>query len=402
LAIAIVKGAPVASRVLLLLAIARFTSSEDLARASYAIAVAEAIKVLGDLGTETWAIRAIGQAPGAEAISRTTSSMAVVKTALGIIGGIAAALITFEAGGGGVLLAAVSGVLVLVGEIFGIGVIFHLARSTSRELVGISATTGFVVVVVGVIALAQGMPTDGVCALIAAGETVAAALVLAQLRRSGMLGLFPGIFDSTLQVSRQLLPTAAYSGVVAISSRLDTMALNAFSSQALATYTVAFRAIQPFSFALGAAALALYSAQFSKGPGNGGRELRAPVRPLWIVFAAALAAALGTFELCAWLIARFVPAYAGSLPVLRILCALLPIVAINNVCFYMLAGRGQFSTILGVVSINLLATAGLLGLLVPSLGASGAAMALLGAALLSAIALFWQVFRPRLAQQAVG
>src|SRR5262245_12639703 len=114
LSIAIVKGAPVGSRVLLLLALARYSSPSELARASYAIAIAEAVRVVAG-GMEIWAVRAIGRASSTDAGSRITSATALVKLLFGCAGAAIAAALTYHSAGA-IAFALVSAALVLAGE----------------------------------------------------------------------------------------------------------------------------------------------------------------------------------------------------------------------------------------------------------------------------------------------
>lgn len=384
LSIAIVKGAPVGSRVLLLLAMARLTSTEELARASYAIAIAEAVRVAAG-GMELWAVRAIGRTSDVEAASQTTSAMALVKLVFGCAGAAVAVALTFWNAHGGLGLAAVAGCLVLAGEAFDIGLVHNLAQATPGRLVPVSITVAIVASVGSIAALVLGAQSSWVCAIIAGTEAAAAAFVLARLRAAQVLVLFPGIIAKSRSVVSEALPTTAYGAIVAIYARLDAIALNAFSATAFAAYTVAFRATQPFAFMFGAVALSVYSAQMSDRSRASSRvQFR---KLLTYVFAAASVAALATYLACAWLIANVIPKYTDSLPALQVLCVMLPVVAVNNLGLYALAGQGMFKTLVSVVTMNLLSISILLWLLVPAYGATGAALSLLGCQLLNGLVL---------------
>ncbi len=391
LSIAVVRGAPVGCRVLLLLALARVSSSEELARVSYAIAVAEGLKFVADGGMDVWAVRAIGLAASSEEVSRVTSTMALAKLSFGCAGGLIAAAIAYFTGHGGLLLPALSGVFVVAGEVFGVGVIYHLARSTLGRLVPIALAAAGLTMAASLAALAMGVDSVLVCAIIAGAEALTAAVVVARLRAARVIVAFPGIVANCRAAVRLALPTTTYSAVTAMYSRLDAIALNAFSSMAFGTYTVAFRAQQPFMFVFGAVSLAAYTAYVSRA----GVEFRLR-KLLAYIFAMASLAAIAAYFACAWLIVNFIPVYADSLATLRVLCALLPLLSVNMISTYVLIGKGRSTAVLSISVINLLSTTVLLWLLVPLLGALGAALSLLGCQLVNSLVLIRYMTRPGL------
>jgi O-antigen/teichoic acid export membrane protein len=394
--IAIARGGPLGSRVLLLLAIARFSSSDALAHTSYAIAIAEAVRIVADGGMEMWALREIAQAKGPQEQARSTAAMAVIKIVYGLIGGAVAALVTWFSSDAGVALALLSGAFVLAGELFAIGLIHHISRSTPHRLVPVSLLAAAVIMAAGIFGLAQGLDATWAVGIAAGVELLAAVYVLVSPGVSEVLAVTPGIGARSLQAIRQSLPTTAYSAVVALYSRLDAIALNAFSAAALATYSVAFRATQPFAFVFGAVALAIYASQtreINRTPEQARAALR---KALLTVFLSAAAAAVLTYIVCAWLIANVIPAYAESLGTLRILCAVMPLVALNNVSMYALAGQGRFGALLGLVAANLVAMSASLIVLVPGHAAEGAAYSFLASQLLCSALLFVLHARARL------
>jgi O-antigen/teichoic acid export membrane protein len=384
------------SRVLLLLAVARFCSSDSLAYASYAVAIAEAVRVVADGGMEVWALREIGRASEPSEQAQSTATMAVIKVVYGLIGGLLAAIVTLLTSNAGLPLALLAAVLVLAGELFAIGLIHHVSRSTPQKLVPISILAAAATVTGGVFALAQGYDAVWAIAIAAAVELMAGLYVAGSLVASKALVIGQGIVPRSLEAMRQSFPTTVYSAVAALHSRLDAIALNLFSASALALYSVAFRATQPFLFAFGAVALALYGSQTrerDRSPEQSRRVLR---RTLITVFFATSAAAVVVYVVCAWLIVKIIPAYAGSLGALRILCVLMPVIAVNCIGMYALAGQGRFGALLGVATANLIAAAILLAVLVPIQGAEGAALSLLGSQLVGSVCLYVQHARTRL------
>jgi len=384
------------SRVLLLLAVARFSSSQSLAHASYAVAIAEAVRIVADGGMEMWALREIGRASGPAEEAQSTAAMAVIKLVYGLIGGLLAASILLLTSNAGVPLALLAALFVLAGELFAVGLIHHVSRSTPQKLVPISILAAAATVTGGIFALAQGADAVWAVAIAAAVELIAGLYVAGSLMASKALVISPGTAARSLVAMRQSFPTTVYSAVVALHSRLDAIALNLFSASALALYSVAFRATQPFLFAFGAVALAMYGSQTRERDRSPEQSRRALRRSLITVFFSTSAAAVLVYAVCAWLIVKIIPAYAGSLGALQILCALMPVIAVNCIGMYALAGQGRFGALLGVATANLIAVAILLAVLVPIQGAEGAAWSLLGSQLVGSVFLFVLHVRARL------
>lgn len=396
LSIAIVRGAPMGCRVLLLLAMARLSSAGELNRAAYAIAIAEAVRIVVGGGVEVWAVRAISRARDIEGEeARTSSAMALVRLLFGFCGGLVAAALTGLSGDGSALLAVVAGGLVFAGESLAVPTLYHLARSSSGRLVPVSLFFAALVMACGIGLLLNGAGATAVCATVATGELLAGAYMLRGMRVAGVLVAFPGIVARGLSVIRDSMPATAYGGIVALYSRVDAVVLNAFSAAAFASYTVAFRATQPFYFVSGAVALAAYAHQMTRSAQPEELMRSAFRRLLAVIFAGATVAALLTYGVCALLISIAVPKYVDSLLPLRFLCATIPFVAANCVAQYALAGTARYAAMVGVAMVNLISTLVLLWVLVPMQGAQGAAMALLAAQVLNSAVLFIIGARPR-------
>jgi O-antigen/teichoic acid export membrane protein len=229
--------------------------------------------------------------------------------------------------------------------------------------------------------------------MLAGGEIVAAAAAMTQLRGAGVVMAFPGMWKAARTAMSEALPTTLYNSIAALYLRLDAVFLNAFSLVAFATYTVAFRTLQPFLFVFGAVSLSAYTAYVSKVGKGGPLSLRRLVA--WILAASTLTS-LAAYLAGAWLIVRFVPSFSASLPTLQILCALLPLLSVNTIGTYVLMSRSESRAVLGLALTNLISTAALLGLWVPQLGARGAALALVGCQAINSLALLYLLPRARL------
>jgi O-antigen/teichoic acid export membrane protein len=392
LGMAVVRGAPVGCRVLLLLAIARVALPEDLARISYAVAIAEGMRFLADGGMEVWGSRAIGRASTLEETSQAASTMAMVKLAFGVASAALALVLTYFTGAHSVTLAVLSAVFVIAGEAFNTAMIYHLARSTLTQLVPVALTFACLGIGSSLAALFIGHSPILACAVLAAGEIVMASVVITRLMTAKVLGSFPDIRKAARIAVGEAMPTAIYNSIAALYLRLDAVFLNATSVVAFATYTVAFRALQPFLFVFGAVSLSAYAAYVSKAA-DGQISLR---RLLGSILGVALATAVVAYLSCAWLIVNLVPSFSEALPSLQILCALLPLLSVNSVSTYVLMSRRESRAVLGTAVMNLISTTLLLWLLVPSLGARGAAFALVGCQALNSTALLYLLARPRL------
>lgn len=394
--IAIARGGPVGSRVLLLLAIARFSSSDALAAASYAVAMAEAVRVVADGGVEIWAVREIARAAGPMEEVQSTSAVAVVKLVYGVIGSLLATLVTLLTSSAGIGFALLAGAFVLSGELLVIGLIHHVSRSTPQKLVPISLLSAAVTVIAGVLALANGVDVLWAVAIAAGVEMLTALYVLGRLRAAKALLISKGIGARSLYAIRQSLPTTVYCAVIALYSRLDAVALNLVSAAALATYSVAYRVTQPFMFVFGAVALALYASQ-TREVNRSFDQFRSALRKtLLAVLVSVSATSVLIYSACALFISSVIPAYTDSLGTLQILCAVMPIVAVNCVSIYSLFVQGRLRALLGLGTANLAVMAILLAVLVPRHGAEGAAFAYLGSQLLASAFLYVLHARARL------
>jgi O-antigen/teichoic acid export membrane protein len=392
LSMAVVRGAPVGCRVLLLLAIARVSSPQDLARISYAIAIAEGMRFLADGGMEVWGTRAIGRATSPEDASRAASTMALVKLLFGVASGALAFVLTYFTGAHDLPLAALSAVFVLAGEAFNTAMIYYLAQSTLSRLVPLALISASLSIAASLTALFAGHSPLLACTLLAVGEIVVASVVIARLIAARELISFPGICTSARVAMGEALPTTLYNSIAALYLRLDAVFLNAFSVVAFATYTVAFRALQPFLFAFGAVSLSAYTAYVRKASEV---QISLP-RLLSYILGASTITALVAYLSCAWLIVNLVPGFSEALPSLQILCVLLPLLSMNTVSTYVLISKRESRAVLGTAVLNLVSTTLLLWLFVPLLGARGAALGLVGCQAIHSIVLVFLLARPPL------
>jgi O-antigen/teichoic acid export membrane protein len=390
---ATVRGAPVGCRVLLLLAIARTSPAADLANVSYAIALAEGMRFLADGGMEVWGTRAVGRAATSDDASRPASTMALVKLWFGLGSGVLAFLLTYFTGARSFALAGLSMAFVFAGESFNTAMIYYLGMSALGRLVLIALISASLSMVVSLFVLFNGHDPVLACAALALGEIVAAALAIGRLSAARILAPFPGISLSARAALKEALPTTLYNSIAALYLRLDAVFLNAFSVVVFATYTVAFRALQPFLFVFGAVSLAAYTAYVSQDA----RGQKLSVRRLlaW-VFGSAAVTAVVAYLSCAWLIVNLIPDFADALPSLQILCAQLPLLSVNTVSTYVLMSRRESRVVLGTAFLNLVSTTLLLWQLVPLMGARGAALSLVACQAINSVVLVFFLARPRL------
>jgi O-antigen/teichoic acid export membrane protein len=389
ISIGIVRGASVATRVFILFAIARLASPAELAEASFAIAVAEALKMFGDTGIDTWAVPVIGRAATTQDASRMTSALVAVKLLFGLVGGLVAASLTLSFGQADPVLAVTSGLFVLAGEGFGGSLIYYLSQETPHRLLPISVVSLVLIPAAALTALLGGVHSSWACAIVAVGECIVASYALSSLHASRILRMYPGLLRTSAGVVKNAVPACAYGAAIAVYMRLDALVLITFSAAAYATYAVAFRAIQPFNFAFGAVALAFYSAHVR----NRSASTASLAKTMGALFVGASLVAIGAYAVCAWGIARYVPWYSDSLATLQLLCAMLPVVALNTIGFYVLASDGRFRMTFGIICLALVSEALLLWRLVPLQGARGAASALLASAVVAAVSVCYVIFR---------
>jgi O-antigen/teichoic acid export membrane protein len=386
------RGIPLAARVLTLLALARYTSEQDFAHAALIVAIAEAGRLVADLGTDTWSIRAIATSKSEDAraliIGDSLAVKALASSLLILSLWIAQSRLLPPMSITDLLLITM---LVLSSQFVGLATSVEQALAKLRSLLPILAASYSLIFVIALLAATR--TADGRLSLMAFGlcEAIVAGILLARLSDFQAVHWPTNVLRSASRMARASAPVAALNVMIGLYSRLDVMAVAQISSAAVATYSIAYRLFQPFSFAAAGLGLAVYArssiaAQFSLA------AQRAIVQRS--IATALIAGSLGTVLL--WLLGPTVveglfAGYSDAVPVLRMLAPLVLITAIGGSLTGILMGYGRFNAVLGIASLNLVWIGALLSWLVPTKGATGAAQALLMAEATNVMLQLWLV-----------
>lgn len=381
------------ARVLTLLALARYTPEQDFAHAAVIVAIAEAGRLVADLGTDTWSIRAIASSKSEDArASIIGDSLAVKALATSLL------IVSLWMAQSRLLPPISIPDLLLLAMLVVSSQSVGLATSVDQALTKLGRLVPFLAVsyslTLGISLLAAVATRDGRLTLMVFGlcEVIVAGLLLARLRDSHAI-LWPGkVLHSTIRMVRASAPIAALNVVVGLYLRLDVMAVAQISSAAVATYSIAYRLLQPFSFAAAGLGSAVY-ARSTLSAQSPLIERQAFVRRC--VLTASAAGLIGAALL--WLfgpvaVTSLFADYPGSAQIIRVLAPLVLITALNTSLTGLLMGDGRFNAVLGIACFNLVCIGTLLFWLVPNNGAMGAAQALLIAETANVILQTWLVY----------
>lgn len=379
------KSAFFGVRIIALLVMARLADEVTFACVSFAVAAIELARIMADYGTDAWCLRAIAISPSNMEKARIVASALIIR---GALGGLAWLLIigacTLKFGRTGAIAGVLTGALLAATQIAGIAIVFLQAENQLRRLRVLALPAALTAgAVIGCLLLTR----NAIWALlvVCCGELTAASLLIGVLRSHGMLsGPLPTASDLRKMLST-CAPVAAMSVMNGLYSRMDSLVLAQVSLSALATYTVANRLYQPFQVGVTTLAATVYgraAAAIAKDR-NSMRQFMRHYLPLIGLMAAVAAAVL--WGLGSLVILYFLPGYHSSIGALRIFALMLVLIATNSTATGILWACNQFAVVTRIVTLETLCALVGLFLLVPTLGAVGAATALLAAAAVCAV-----------------
>jgi O-antigen/teichoic acid export membrane protein len=161
-------------------------------------------------------------------------------------------------------------------------------------------------------------------------------------------------------------------------TRLDVLVLGSFLDVAtVGYYGVAFRMTEPFQLMTAALAISMYSHLSATIATNRQNIRRVVVRYGLGTLSYGLASCLLLAVFAPMAIHRFLPKYGPAIPVLQLLAVAIIFRSLNACLTSVVHAYGRFAWVTAVATWNLLAIGALLWILIPRLGAPGAAMALL-------------------------
>jgi len=367
------------ARIGILLAIARVYGPGSFGQVSLAMSLVEILRTFSEFGVDTISIRKFSQA---------------------------------GSGSRSELLASVAGTKLILGAGFyslGVGVLFFIADNRAEILLGaIASLTLFFASILGAISsyLQSSFSMSRVLRATLASSLLSVALAAIVLHRRAPLGLvlaclpaadalnllflsrLPGVpirlkfsLSQALALLRESLPVGMMAVMVVLYVRLDNVLVFKFAGDsALGLYALCYRIIEPGLMVPAAFATTAYA--FLSRPEHQGMALKEAglisLRTMWPALALTLATVAIMPVLGKTLLERCFPKYLAAYPILVILALVLAVRTVNVTLTALLNSRAQYSLLAKIAAVNLTVNVFLVFLLVPKLGALGAAWAALG------------------------
>jgi O-antigen/teichoic acid export membrane protein len=374
------RATSLAARLILLFLIARHSPPAEFGLVVFALSVAEIARVLADFGLDTLAIReyAPDAPPGAHA--RFAASLLGAKAAFGVMAyAITALWFALTRPPDQAAIGWIVGAMIFTGLLAGFSIDWFQARLRVNRVIVPVVVVNAVLILVAMLLVPRLPDVRARAVLFPAFEAVIAIMLLIAFARERVAPRLVVAFDQVPQMVRSALPIAATAVLIMLYSRLDVLVLSSrLGVEAVGQYGLAFRFTEPVQMAAAAFGLTVFSrfaAWFRNPPAETLRP--AVLRYVGYTLAYGVTAAAALAVLAPPIIARWLPAYTPAIPVLRLLAAALVFRSMNATLAGILQGAGRFRLIGGFALWNLAFMWICLRLLVPSLGAVGAALALL-------------------------
>ena len=371
------RATNLAARLVLLFLIARELPPAEFGLIVFALSVAEIAKVLADFGLDTLAIRTY--APPADH-ARFAAALAGAKVAFGILTYAGLALwFALARPPEQAVIGWIVGLTIFTGLLAGYSIDWFQARLRVGRVLAPVVIANLVLALAAIVLVPRLTDLRAQAALFPLFEGVIALLLWVVFQGERVTRGWAIAFEQVPELVRAALPIAATAIVIMVYSRLDVLMLSSrLGAEAVGHYGVAFRFTEPVQMAAAAFGLSVFSRFSAWFQHPSSETLRSAAgRYVGYTLAYGLTAAALLALLAQPLIARFLPDYLPAVPVLRILAAALVFRSLNATLAGILQGAGQFRALGGMALWNLCWMWIWLRLLVPGLGAAGAALAVL-------------------------
>jgi O-antigen/teichoic acid export membrane protein len=403
IAVLLLRGTTIFSRIAALLIIAKFANNNDFGVVSVAVALAEIGKVAADFGTDTLSLKeyAIEQDPGRiRKFAKTVAKTKMLCCLLVYIGLATYFLATQTMADAAIGL--VAGLLLITTSASNFSINYFQARLRITEILWPIIANNLLTV--GLVALALYLnpnPLIGV-AILPMAEAVNALILHHYFVRQVPFWQTRIDRSKIFALLGRGLPIAISILLVAFYSRLDVIALQHFSSDKalIGDYGVAFRCTEPFQLVTSAFAITAYShlsAILANQRFAAANRFILRYGSLIFTYGIAICGLLILFA--PPLIETFLPQYKASIPILRVLAAAIVFRTPTASLTCMIQAYGYYRWITYVSAWNLSFIAVLLFTLVPRLSTIGAAYALLIGEIVNTLiqgALLWHISRKKL------
>ncbi len=380
IAVLLLRGTTIFTRIAALFVIAKFTNSQEFGMVSVAVALAEIGKVVADFGTDTLSLKEYAIASEPQRLSKFAGTVAQTKfvCCLVVYAGLSVYFLAVETLPNA-LIGIVAGLLLITTSFSNFSINYFQARLRIPEILWPIVTNNLVALVLVALVL-QLYPSAllGV-AILPVAEAVNALILYLYFRKNVRLELKQIDRTDVWALLCQGLPIAVSIIIVAIYTRLDVIVLEKFFDKSIVgEYGVAFRCTEPFQLVTSAFAITAYSHLSAILDQQKFKEANK-----FIVKYGSMILTYGLL-ICGFLllvapplIQVFLPQYQNSIPILRVLAAAIIFRTPSASLTCMIQAYGHYRLITYVSVWNLLFIATLLAILVPRISAIGAAYSLL-------------------------
>jgi O-antigen/teichoic acid export membrane protein len=380
IAVLLLRGTTIFTRIAALFVIAKFTSSQEFGMVSVAVALAEIGKVVADFGTDTLSLKEYAITSEPQRLSKFAGTVAHTKfvCCLLVYAGLSAYFLAVETLPHA-LIGMVAGLLLITTSFSNFSINYFQARLRIPEILWpIIANNLAALALVALVLTIYPSALLGV-AILPTAEAVNALILYLYFRKNVRLKLKQIDRTDVWVLLRQGLPIAISIIIVAIYTRLDVIVLEKFFDKSIVgEYGVAFRCTEPFQLVTSAFAITAYShlsAILDQRKFNEANKFIVKYGSMILTYGLVICGFL--LLVAPPLIQVFLPQYQDSIPILRVLAAAIIFRTPSASLTCMIQAYGHYRWITYVSVWNLLFIASLLAILVPRMSAIGAAYSLL-------------------------
>jgi O-antigen/teichoic acid export membrane protein len=402
IAVLLLRGTTIFTRIAALFVIAKLTNSPEFGMVSIAVALAEIGKVVADFGTDTLSLKeyAVTSEPGRlQKFAGTVAQTKLLCCSL-VYAGLSSYFLAVETIPNA-FIGMVAGLLLITTSASNFSINYFQARLRIPEiLLPIIANN---LVALCLVALALSLYPSALLgvAILPTAEAINALILYRYFRKNVNLQIHQVDRSDVWALMRQGMPIAISIIIVAVYTRLDVIVLEKFFDKSIVgEYGVAFRCTEPFQLVTSAFAITAYSHLSTiLGQRNFATANKFIFKYGAMIFSYGLGICLALLLIAPPLIQAFLPQYQNSIPILRILAAAIIFRTPTASLTCMIQAYGHYRWITYVSVWNLCFIGVMLAILVPKMSSIGAAYSLLIGEVVNVLiqgSMLWHISRNQL------
>ena len=395
LALLMMRGATTGARLLVLFFIARVATPSQFGIVAFTLSIVEIARTVADFGIDLFAIREFSITKQVELIESFASLLSFAKLICGSVAYLVIIVIfLFQKDYTQSYMAAVMGLLIVTALWSNLSIVYFQARlKVSAIIAPILLINVLTVIAVATLVWFKASLLL-IVALLPLTEAINAAILLHKLQKELPLTRVNWKWESLAKLLWKSSPLAITAVLVTLYTRMDVVMVNSFlGTEAVGYYGIAFRITEPFQLVAVSLATSIYSHISTTLITNRHRIRYVISRYLLAVFLYGLVTCLLLAVIAPYAIQLLLPRYVPAIAILRILAIALVFRTINTSLTSLIQAYGHFVQITGVATWNLIIISIALFILVPRLGVSGAALALLTGEIANTLIQSWLLKR---------